>query len=343
MYIGALGAEGHANADLSGPPGDVEGHDAIEPDAGEERGDGAEGSAEDGYEAFHGEGNVDLFAHGAEVFNGQGGIFVLHDGADGRDEGFERSGGAEIESSAFDGTSLSGWHIDLTVGLIVAHVDLLDFTNNADDGHRKFVVAAKADSAADGVTVFKVYFGEGLADDGYLRSGGGIGLGKIAALEQGDAESVDEAGADFVDERIHVFFGAGLVAFDEDCGLAAAVSEEGLGGHGDFVDGGKGLQAPGDFAEQGRGRFLLVAVHGGADGEGEEMIGVEAGIVRTEVVEGGEEQGSGGEEEEGEGDLDDDEGFAEPGRRCGDGTGFVFQGGSNVRAGGGEGGGEAEE
>ena len=71
QQAGASGAECQADADFARAARHGVGHDAVEPDGGEQGGQNAEEGGESGHDALRGERLVDLIFHGAQAGDGE--------------------------------------------------------------------------------------------------------------------------------------------------------------------------------------------------------------------------------------------------------------------------------
>jgi hypothetical protein len=277
-------SEGHADADLVGAASYVVGHDAVDADAGEDKGEDAEPSGEGGEEALLRDGVFDLLVLCAEVAEWE----VLVDGLDGVAE--RRNDGGEGQLS-FDGVV----HELPVVGLLVEDIEsgrgcvakfiVLGVAGDTDDlvdiAAGDGVIVVGYEGLSDRVNAWKGAAGERLVDDRYARRGSGVGVAKGAPVEDGNAVSVDEVGADAVEVCI------GLLFFGP-VGEAEFAVGHGMGDE-SFFDSRDGV----DARDLGEALFdalmesdvLWCGITGGRrlNGEEEKMMGIEAKVCGVEV------------------------------------------------------------
>src|SRR5580700_10179466 len=95
-------AEGHADADFTGPPRDSVGEHAVEADGNKNRRGGGEYGGQGGDETLLPEGGFDVLLHGADFVRGQTGADAGQHGAQLRDDTAGRSASTDVEGAAVE-------------------------------------------------------------------------------------------------------------------------------------------------------------------------------------------------------------------------------------------------
>src|ERR1700722_15008943 len=230
--IGALSAQGEADAKFLGALGHGVCHDAKNSDGGEGECDGGENSEEGEVEFLRCGGKGDDGIHGADVGGRQG--FV--EGPDlllgGGDNVCRITRAADDEGHpAFPGLAVLGVEVINCGFLGLVEAEMLYVAGDADDyfpvGR---IIVGPADALADGILAREKSASEGLVDDGY---GGGIGtIAGIegAALENGNAHDLK------IIAEYGTGFGVGMVAGTRGwLRLDGGVVRDGFAAHGKFA------------------------------------------------------------------------------------------------------------
>jgi hypothetical protein len=184
---------------------------------------------------------------------------------------------------------------------------VLDVADDADDDGpvalklvEAFGGVGEVEFLADGIGVGPELVGENVVNDSNVLMIGIVRFGEVAALDEGCADGREEAGQDaaMVGHDGVLLFGRCAFFPVVVVPVAGVVERE-------MRDGGDGL----DSGERGEIVLELVerGVTGHGDAEGDDVLGVEAGIEAEDVDEGAGEEAGSEEEHEGEGDFRGDE------------------------------------
>ena len=310
-----LSAEGHADAEFAGASADGEGENAGDADDGDEQGYGGESAEDDGVEAVGGE------DFGADVVEGAGALDGLVDGHGVDGPGDLRNQRVGVLAGAYQEAAAPAFLID---GLVDGHeglgndVFVVEVRDDADDAAGLWTDADELDDAVgpaqfaiEGGLAGKERVGDAFADDDDALGAILVGFAEIAALEQGHAQGVKEAGRDGAEAGAWIFlavFALGSVDGEHHAdGEGAAVTPGNAEAGGDVFDAGESSDVARDVAVELvdlLGRFAV-----GHDGEidGEDVGGGEGRLRLFENEEGAHERGGSGEKQEGCGDLGDGE------------------------------------
>ena len=192
---------------------------------------------------------------------------------------------------------------------LVAEVEIAHVVDYAHDGGEATLARSIArDLLADGVLVRKVLADQRLADDD--DSGvrvACIGVGEEASLAQTDSHGAEVAGTDGAQLHELAFAVRRNMSFDYEGGIGIDVGERERRDQAGGIQSGQRAEAVED-SHVVRGLLRLDGDGGGqGHAQGEDAVGIEAGVDGHEALKAAQHESGAYEEDEGEGGLSNDE------------------------------------